>query len=128
MLYPTGQREDHIEDPRKFAKYYREADVIAGDFLYIRRFMPEDLSGKIIITNTVTKENIEELRSKGAEALVTTTPNHGGRSFGTNVIQAVIVAALGKKPSQISGEDYAGMIKKLGFAPRVEWLQKKNNA
>lgn len=125
MLYPTGKREEYIEDPLKFAKYYHEADVIAGDFIYIRRYMPEDLSGKIIITNTVTKENIEELRNRGTEVLVTTTPNHGGRSFGTNVIQAVIVAALGKRPSEISADDYSRMIKELGFSPRIEWLQKK---
>jgi hypothetical protein len=28
--------------------------VIAGDFHYIRRHMPPDLSGKIILTNTIT--------------------------------------------------------------------------
>ena len=90
MLYPTGQREEKVENPFKFAKYYREADIIAGDFNYIKRYMPNELHGKIIITNTVTGENVEELRTRGASMLITTTPEFNGRSFGTNVMEQLL--------------------------------------
>ncbi len=121
-LYPTGKKEEYVEDPNKYARYYQEADIIAGDYLYIQRYMPDDLTGKIIITNTVTDRNIKDLKARGVKTLVTTTPNLGGRSYGSNVIQAVIVASLGKKPETISDEDYLTMTEKLGFKPRVEQL------
>lgn len=119
LLYPTGQREEKVENPKKFAKYYNEADIIAGDFNYIKRYMPDDLGGKIIITNTVTRENIEELRIRGVSLLITTTPEFNGRSFGTNVLEAVVVAALGKNANEITKEEYIETSSKLGFEPRV---------
>jgi len=60
-----------------------KADVIAGDYLYIDKYMPEDLQGKIILTNTTTSENVEELKKRGVSLLITTTPVIEGRSFGT---------------------------------------------
>ncbi len=121
-LYPTGKKEEQVEDATKFARYYEEAEIIAGDYLYIQRFMPHDLSGKIIITNTVTMQNIADLKARGVKTLVTTTPNLGGRSFGSNVIQAVTVACLGKKPEVITDEEYITITRRLGFKPRVEQL------
>ncbi|NLM37517.1 MAG: hypothetical protein GX202_05255 [Firmicutes bacterium] len=121
-LYPTGKREEYVEDPRKFARFYQEADIIAGDYLYIQRFMPDDLSGKIIITNTVTQQNVADLKARGVKTLVTTTPNLGGRSFGSNLIQAVTVAYLGKNPETITDEEYVRVTRELGFTPRVEQL------
>ena len=64
-LYPTGKREEQVEDAQRFARYYHEADIIAGDYLYIQRFMPDDLTGKIIITNTVTPQNVADLKARG---------------------------------------------------------------
>ena len=43
--------------------------------------MPDDLKGKIIVTNTITKENIEELRVRNVSALITTTPEFDSRSL-----------------------------------------------
>ncbi|MEI6157358.1 MAG: quinate 5-dehydrogenase, partial [Atribacterota bacterium] len=74
---------------------------------------------KIIITNTVTSSDIEELRKAGVQMLVTTTPEMNGRSFGTNVLQAIFVAILGKKPEDIAPGDYVEMMKKMGIRPRV---------
>lgn len=59
--------------------------------------MPERLDGKIIVTNTVTQEDVEMMKEKGVKMLITTTPNINGRSFGTNVMEGVLVAVAGKK-------------------------------
>ena len=119
-LYPTGKKEEYVEDAKKYARYYQEADIIAGDYLYIQRYMPYQLEGKIIITNTVTQRIVQDLKARGVKTLVTTTPNLGGRSFGSNVIQAVIIAYLGKNPDAITDEEYLAVTEKLGFKPRVE--------
>ena len=68
----------------------------------MRQFMPERLDGKIVLTNTVTPANIEELRERGVRMLITTTPDFGGRSFGTNVIEAALLALLGKTWSEVT--------------------------
>ncbi len=115
-LYPTGEKQEkQIQDWRR--KYYDWADVVAGDFLYIKRFMPDRIPGKIILTNTTTSADVEMLRERGAAMLVTTTPRLNGRSFGTNVMEALFVALAGKFP--LEEQDYLEYINKLGLGPNV---------
>jgi len=115
-LYPTGEKQEkQIQDWR--GKYYEWADVVAGDFLYIKRFMPERISGKIILTNTTTSADVDMLRQRGATMLVTTTPRLNGRSFGTNVMEALFIALAGKFP--LSEQDYLQYINKLGLGPNI---------
>ncbi|GFN22854.1 quinate 5-dehydrogenase [Thermanaeromonas sp. C210] len=117
MLYPTGRDQDRIE-PR-YNRFYQEAEIVAGDFHFIRRYMPEDMAGKIIITNTVTQADIEELKARGVAALVTTTPEIGGRSFGTNVLEGVLLVLSGKRPEEVRSEDYNALLDRLGLRPRI---------
>ena len=121
FFYPTGKKQERPPDP-KFPQYYAQAQVIAGDFHFIRLHMPDDLSGKTVLTNTVTQANVDELRQRGVSRLVTTTPNLGGRSFGTNVIEAALLALLGKRWEEVTEDDYRPMLERLGFKPRVEEL------
>lgn len=124
MLYPTGSKQEK-EPEDKYAKYYREADVIAGDFLFVRKFMPRDMKGKWIITNTVTASDVEDLAARGVELLVTTTPELDGRSFGTNVMEATMIALTGKSPDDMAAGDYLEMLRKVDFKPRIEWMNGK---
>lgn len=119
-VYPTGSKQEiSARLKERYRKYYLEADVIAGDFLFIKRYMPDYLEGKIIITNTVTADNIKELEQKGVRLLITTTPELNGRSFGTNVMEAVLVALSGVKDRQLRQEEYVELLRKIKFAPRV---------
>ncbi|MDQ2865444.1 MAG: quinate 5-dehydrogenase [Candidatus Eremiobacteraeota bacterium] len=118
FFYPTGKKQERQPQP-KYPQYYHEADVIAGDFHFMRQFMPDHLDGKIVLTNTVTQANIDELQQRGVKMLITTTPDVGGRSFGTNVIEAVLLALLGKTWADVSPDDYEGLLKELQLKPRV---------
>jgi hypothetical protein len=120
ILYPTGEKQEKIQP--KYSKYYEWAEIIAGDFHFIKRYMPENVKGKIIITNTTTSEDVEFLRKKGISILVTTTPELEGRSFGTNVMEAMLVALIGKKPEEIKPEEYLEVLKKIGMRVRIEKL------
>jgi len=120
LLYPTGEKQESKKS--SFQSYFQEADIIAGDYLFISRYMPEDLKGKWIITNTITKQDIEELKSRSVKYLITTTPEFEGRSFGTNVLEGVFVALLKKPAEAITREEYLDLIKKLDLKPRVERL------
>lgn len=114
MLYPTGEKQTEIKSNATVNKWFAENDVIAGDFLLIRRYLPADLQGKTIITNTVTKGDVELLRERGLKRLITTTPEFEGRSFGTNVMEGVF-AALGAK----SAAQYTELLAKLAWKPRI---------
>jgi hypothetical protein len=119
-LYPTGERQENILS--KHEKYYQEADIIAGDFHLIRRYLPDVLKGKTILTNTVTPADIDLLRQRGIATLVTTTPELNGRSFGTNVMEGVLVSLMGKKPEQIAVDEYIQLLDQMGWQPRIEKL------
>ncbi|NLU48457.1 MAG: quinate 5-dehydrogenase [Syntrophomonadaceae bacterium] len=121
-LYPTGSNQEVIIP--KHSKYYYDAEVLAGDFLYIRRYLPEKLNGQVIITNTTTPDDMKMLKARGISKVITTTPDMGGRSFGTNVIEAVMVTLIGRPIDQIAPEDYYAMLKELDFKPGVTDLEK----
>lgn len=107
----------------KHSALYRDADIVAGDYKWVRKFMPKDMSGKWIVTNTTTAEDVEFLRSCGVELLITSTPRLEGRSFGTNVIEATMVALDGAK-GRLPGERYMELLRSVGFTPDVQWLQR----
>lgn len=117
LLYPTGSKQEH--DTPKYAKYYETAEIIAGDFLYLKKYMPPKITGKIIVTNTVTSVDIDELKKKEAALLVTSTPEFSGRSFGTNVMEALLVSFSGKRPEDLNENDYLQLLEKMKFEPRV---------
>jgi hypothetical protein len=120
-FYPLGSAQDQPPQP-KWTKYYQEADILAGDFVSIRAHMPADLSGKIVITNTTTAENVEELRERNLHILVTTTPRFSGRSFGTNVMEATLLALMDKPQAEVTTADYLDLIKRIPLEPNIEIL------
>lgn len=93
-VYPVGKAQEK-RTPR-WKQYFDWASVIAGDCHYIRRYMPDCLDGKVIVTNTTTLEDINLFRSAGVTHVITTTPVLDGRSFGTNMMEAAIIAATGR--------------------------------
>jgi hypothetical protein len=124
MLYPA--EADHtstVESESKHAQLYRDNDIITGDYKFVRKYMPKDMTGKWIVTNTTTAEDVEFLRGTGAELLITSTPRLEGRTFGTNAIEATLVALEGAT-SALKPERYLELLGETGFKPDVIWLQK----
>jgi len=118
-IYPTGEKQE--KRTPKWGKYYAWATVIAGDCHYIKRFMPDDLTGKVIVTNTTTPEDVEVFRKAGVKYLVTTTPVLEGRSFGTNMMEAALVAVSGKgRP--LTWPELTELLDRLGFEPQLQEL------
>jgi hypothetical protein len=119
MLYPPGAKEDSHHP--KFCRYWHEADLIAGDMHYIRKYSPLDLSGKYVITNTTTEENIKLLQDRGVNQVLTTTPRYDGRSFGVNMMEGVLTAYAGKgRPLRM--DELNVLIDELGLRPSVQRL------
>ena len=119
FLYPTGEKQD-INVP-KYEKYYQWASVIGGDFLYIKRHIPLQMDGKVIVTNTTTQDDVKMLTERGVKYLVTTTPRLEGRSFGTNVMEGALVAVAGKG-RKLTTSELEELIEELGLRPTIEKL------
>ena len=116
-FYPTGEKQEK-RTPRA-ERLFHEADVIAGDWHYIRRYMPDRIPNKTVITNTVRKADIEFLRAAGAVRVITTTPVIEGESFATNVMEGVIVALTGRRPETLTPDDYRTALCQLHWSPSV---------
>jgi hypothetical protein len=125
-IYPTGTQQETTTQNNKYHDYYYQADYIAGDYHFIKKYMPEDLRGKILITNTVTKEDIIEMKRRGVSLLATTTPNIEGRSFGTNVLEAALVAISGSKSAELTPMEYMELLDTLQLTPYMKWLQESS--
>lgn len=109
---------DGAEHEPKYVKYFEESDLIAGDFLFMRKYMPARLDGKTVVTNTTTEENIELLKSRGVKTVITTTPRYDGRSFGTNMLEAALTAYAGKR-RRLEDDELNELIEELGLRPGV---------
>lgn len=114
-LYPTGSAQERPPSD-KFARYYDWAEVLAGDWHFIKRYAPPSLAGKTILTNTTTLADVAFLRERGAAALVTTTPRFDGRSVGTNLLEAAFVAMDGATGELPAGR-YQQLIDEAGLTP-----------
>ena len=118
-IYPTGEKQEtHVP---KFGKYYQWATVIAGDCHYIKRHRPDRMDGKIIATNTTTPADIDIFRQAGVKYIVTSTPVLEGRSFGTNMMEAALIAISGKK-RRLSKDELNALLDELKFQPQLQEL------
>ena len=115
-IYPVGKaQEKTIQDWR--GKYFDWADIVAGDFHFIKRYAPEKLTGKIILTNTTTASDVEMLKKRGVKTLITTTPRFNGRSLPTNVLEAAFIAVSGKYP--LTPDDYKRLLAEAKLEPDI---------
>jgi len=115
LFYGSGGAEAQP----KYQRYWQEADLIAGDFLFMRKYLPDDLTGKTVITNTTTTENVELLQERGVRQVITTTPRFEGRSFGTNMMEAALTAYAGKGRT-LSDDELNALIDELDLRPSVQ--------
>ena len=113
---------DGAEQEPRYVKYFKGSDLIAGDFLFMRKYMPARMDGKTVVTNTTTEENIELLKSRGVKTVITTTPRYEGRSFGTNMMEAALTAFAGKG-RRLTDDELNGLIDELGLKPTVTDLK-----
>jgi hypothetical protein len=118
-IYPTGEKQS--KRVPKFEKYYQWATIIAGDCHYIKHHLPYEMEGKTIITNTTTEEDVKMFRESGIKYLVTTTPVLEGRSFGTNMMEAALVAVAGKGRT-LSDDEINQLLDQLKFVPQIQEL------
>ncbi len=118
-IYPTGEKQE--KRVPKYERYYQWASVLAGDCHYVKSHMPYRLDGKVVATNTTTPDDVEQFREAGIKYLVTSTPVMDGRSFGTNMMEAALIAVAGKG-RKLTHEELVQMLEQLDFHPQLQQL------
>lgn len=105
-------------------KHFDQADIIAGDFAYIGRYAPDNLRGKTIITNTLSANDVQDLRERGVQALITITPPLCDQHpcVGTNVIEAIFVSFMDRPLAEITEDDHLNLVARSGLEPCVTVL------
>ena len=123
-LCPVGLEQD-LRTPRG-TKYFNRAHIIAGDFAYIHRFAPDNLRGKTVITNSLSADDVEDLRARGVESLITITPPLSDEYpfVGANVLEAILVSFMDRPLAEVREDDYLNLVARSELAPHITVLNK----
>ncbi|MBW2592710.1 MAG: dehydrogenase [Deltaproteobacteria bacterium] len=104
-------------------KAMQKATIIVVPFYnfyeYLKNTTLEELGGKTIITSTAYDDRIEFLKERGVDVIIDTTPKILQKVVGSNVIEAMILAALGKSHNKINDDDLLEIISLQKMDPRV---------
>ncbi len=105
-------------------KYFDQARIIAGDYAYFRRFAPDNLRGKVVITNGLSAGDVEDLRERGVESLITITPPLDDQHpfVGINVIEAIFTSFIDRPLAEITDDDYLNLVTRSELQPQITVL------
>ncbi|MFV9506151.1 MAG: serine carboxypeptidase [Oscillochloridaceae bacterium umkhey_bin13] len=121
LLHPVGLGQEGY-DPRA-AQLFNWANVIAGDFAFIRRFAPNDLGGKSMVTDDPSPAEIEDLRRRGVITLVTMTPPLSDeRPFVAADVLEAIITAIQETKAQPGEAEALDFIAAAGWGATIQDL------
>lgn len=122
VLFPAGTDQE-LRTPRG-GRYFHQAEIIAGDYAYIRRFAPDNLRRKVIITDNLTAADLEELQARGVESVINITlpPPTGSAPVGLDVMEAMLSTFMDRPPTQVTKDDYLNLIARCEMEPQIVTL------
>lgn len=104
----------------RLAAAVEKSHVIVGTYAEIKAVASAgSLDGKTVITSAVDDDRLEQFKLWKANLVVDVSPKLFDRVVGVNVIEAMILAALGKPPEQVSDDDFAEILDELKITPRL---------
>jgi predicted amino acid dehydrogenase len=83
----------------------------------------EELGKKTVITSTVYDARVDFLRKRGVDMIIDNTPKILNRVVGVNVLEAMIIAALGKPSAKITDDEFMEIISEQHLEPRIIYPQ-----
>jgi predicted amino acid dehydrogenase len=90
-----------------------------GFYDYLGKCTLEELGGKIILTSTAYDDRVEFLKKRGVDVIVDATPQILDRMVQVDVLEAMVIAALGKKETKLNNDDLLEVISEQGIHPRI---------
>ncbi len=133
-LYAAGSHpvlrvgpEDHLPSlapARRFnrsllKKAVRDADAIIASYHQLERYGPDELEGKVVLTSTISPDRLQTLKERGVRAIIDCSIQLFEQTVGLNVVEAMILAALGKPAKEIAHDDYLEIFTDLDLKPRI---------
>ncbi len=97
-----------------------DAHVVVGTFAELKAVgNATNLAGKTVITSAVDDERQAFFRQCKVNLAIDVSPKLFDRVVGINTIEAMILAALGKPPEEVSDDDFAEILDELQIVPRL---------
>ena len=118
---PAAMASGPVKEWTRFVlrKAMQKATVIVAPVHELDDFGLEELAGKTVITATVNDERIAQMRDKGVATIIDGSPVMHGHVLGANLLDAMIMAATGKRGIDILEDDYLEIIAGLQSEPRI---------
>lgn len=104
----------------RLAAAVAKAHVVVGTFAEIKAVgNAANLEGKTLITSAVDDERLAYFTKCKVNLVIDVSPQLFQRVVGTNVIEAMILAALGKPHEEVSDDDFIEILDELDIQPRL---------
>jgi len=104
-------------------KEIRKSHIIVVPYFSFYRFLEgttaEDLSGKIVMSATCYDDRVEFLKKRGVTTIIDPTPLILDRVVGVNVLEAIIIDAIGKTGEDLTNDDLLEVISSQKIYPRI---------
>lgn len=117
-ITPINTWNNHI-----LRKAMQKANILAvpyhNFFKYLQDTTVEELGGKTIITATAYDDRVEFLKQRGVDVIIDATPKILEHVVGLSVMEALIMAALGKTPETLDSDDLLEVISEQKMDPRI---------
>jgi predicted amino acid dehydrogenase len=104
----------------RVASAVAKSHVIVGTFAELKAVgNAANLSGKTLITSAVDDERLAFFKQCKVNLVIDVSPKLFDRVVGVNVIEAMVLAALGKPSEEVSDDDFAEILDELAITPRL---------
>jgi predicted amino acid dehydrogenase len=91
-----------------------------GFYDYLDHCTLEELGGKTVITSTAYDDRVEFLKKRGVDVIIDATPKILERVVQVDVLEAMIMATLGKKKEgELTGDELLEVISEQRIRPRI---------
>ncbi len=122
----SGKRGELLEGAlsgfknNRLAAAVDKAHLIVGTFHEIKEVgNPANLAGKTVITSAVDDERLAFFKHCKVNLVVDVSPQLFERVVGVNVLEAMILAAIGRPAEEVSDDDFAEILDELDIRPRL---------
>ena len=105
---------------KRAAMEVAQSHVIVGTFAELKAVgSAANLAGKTLITSAVDDERLAFFTKCKVNLVIDVSPKLFDPVVGINTIEAMILAALGKPPEQVSDDDFTEILDELDIKPRL---------
>ena len=105
---------------RRLADAAEKAHVVVGTFHELEAIgSARTLTGKTVITSAVDEYRMEFFRRCRVNLVIDVSPQLFERVVGINVLEAMILAALGKPAEELTDDDFTEILDELDIRPRL---------